>query len=254
MLPYFFRHYDRWVDRYIFFDDNSDDGTLEILNSHPKVEVRGLPLIKHLSYIQAAQKIHNSCWKESRGSADWVILTPVDELLYHPEFIHYLQENKSMGVTAVPALGFQMLSQAFPFPSEQLTDLVRTGAPWGRMHKLSVFRPDKMLATHYSKGRHKADPRGDIVFPKVDVLLNLHYKYLGFDETLKRHAALNKKLRTYDRKRNFGFRYRWSASELRKDWEYFSERLIDVFDQEQVRQIDWDIKEMWWRSSATELT
>jgi len=40
MLGYFFRHYDRFVDRYVFYDDGSDDGTRERLQAHPRVEVR----------------------------------------------------------------------------------------------------------------------------------------------------------------------------------------------------------------------
>ena len=43
LLGYFFRHYDRWVDRYFVHDDGSTDGTLEILRSHPKVVVRAFP-------------------------------------------------------------------------------------------------------------------------------------------------------------------------------------------------------------------
>ena len=40
MLGFFFRHYDPFVDRYVFFDDNSDDGTLDVLRAHPRVVIR----------------------------------------------------------------------------------------------------------------------------------------------------------------------------------------------------------------------
>ena len=40
MLPFFFNHYDTWVDRYYIHDDGSTDGSLDILHAHPKVEVR----------------------------------------------------------------------------------------------------------------------------------------------------------------------------------------------------------------------
>ncbi|MBI4190914.1 MAG: glycosyltransferase family 2 protein, partial [Betaproteobacteria bacterium] len=34
LLPFFFRHYDPWVDRYVIYDDNSTDATLEMLHAH----------------------------------------------------------------------------------------------------------------------------------------------------------------------------------------------------------------------------
>ena len=38
MLPYFFRHYDDIVERYFIFDNGSTDGSLALLDSHPRVE------------------------------------------------------------------------------------------------------------------------------------------------------------------------------------------------------------------------
>jgi len=71
MLKYFFRYYDELVDRYVFFDDGSTDQTLSILENHPKAEVRPLVRLNNKdSYVLAAQQVHNSCWKESRG---WLI-------------------------------------------------------------------------------------------------------------------------------------------------------------------------------------
>ena len=75
MLPYFFRHYDEFVDRYVFYDDNSTDGSLAILAGHPKVEVRPLARSDKDSFVLLSRDIHNECWKESRGMADWVLLT-----------------------------------------------------------------------------------------------------------------------------------------------------------------------------------
>src|SRR5687767_6903150 len=93
MLQYFFKHYDPWVDRYIFFDDGSTDQTPSILENHPNVEIRRLASLQEKdSYVLDAQQVHNQCWKESRGFADWVIITAVDEFLYAPRFKAYLAE------------------------------------------------------------------------------------------------------------------------------------------------------------------
>lgn len=42
MLEFFFRHFDPVVSRYVFYDDGSSDGTLEILGRHPRTEIRPL--------------------------------------------------------------------------------------------------------------------------------------------------------------------------------------------------------------------
>ena len=52
MLPFFFRHYDQWVDRYVVYDDNSTDATLEkilrTIVSHVKKSKRNCVLHDHL--------------------------------------------------------------------------------------------------------------------------------------------------------------------------------------------------------------
>ena len=84
MLGYFFRHYDRFVDRYVFYDDGSDDGTRERLEAHPRVEIRRFERTDPNSFILSARALYDRHWKESRGAADWVIVGAVDEHLWHP--------------------------------------------------------------------------------------------------------------------------------------------------------------------------
>src|SRR5450432_401100 len=159
MLEYFFRYYNKFVDHYVFFDDGSNDQTLGILEKHPKVEVRRLIRLNDIdSYILAAQNVHNNCWKESRGVADWVILTAVDEFLYTANLPSYLAECAQKGVTAIPALGFQMISTTLPTAHQDLPELVTRGCPSVMMNKLSLFNPDKILETNQRRGRHWAEP------------------------------------------------------------------------------------------------
>src|SRR5712664_665031 len=142
MLPFFFRHYDNFVSRYIIFDDNSTDESLSILNSHSNVDVRRFKWRSLDSFVLSEQSLSNQIWKESRGKADWVIVTDIDEHLFHPSMLDYLQSSTRCGVTLIPAMGFQMLIEDTPNSDETLCERYTVGAPWMQMMKCSIFSPN----------------------------------------------------------------------------------------------------------------
>ena len=249
MLPFFFKYYDKCVDRYIFFDDKSDDRTIELINQHPRAEVRPFPESNNDSFVLSAQSVHNHCWKESRGNADWVIITPVDEFLYHPDIINFLIKCKTKKITAVPALGYQMLSEVFPDNNSDLITEVPNGTPWEEMNKLSLFDPHEIKETNFQLGRHEANPQGNIKYPRQDELLNLHFKYLSFNFLLERHKQLLHKLRCTDIKNNWGVQYKFSEEELRKKWnEFESMQTCNVIKKwNKAHRWHSSKKKRWWR-------
>jgi len=250
MLKYFFKHYDDLVERYVFFDDGSTDQTLDILAKHPKAEVRRFPRLEGVdSYVLAAQNIHNQCWKESRGAADWAIITAVDEFLYTPNLRAYLAKCTKKGVTAIPALGFQMISSTRSSSDKSLLELVKRGYPWKKMNKLSLFNPNKIIETNQVPGRHTARPTGDVKYPVKDELLLLHYKYLSFEDTFNRNVELQKKLGVVDKGKRWGHQYGWARDEFKNQWEYFEQNSIqDVFSPSYDPNLEHSPRaERWWR-------
>lgn len=228
MLPFFFRHYDDLVDRYVIYDEWSTDGSWAILQSHPKVEARRFVRAVPDSFALSEQALSNDCWKVSRGLADWVIVTDIDEHLFHPAWHAYLSRCAADGVTAVPALGFQMLSETVPGPGEHLATAYPYGAPWAQMMKLSVFNPAAIAEINFTPGRHRASPLGSVRLPGRDEMLLLHYKYLGFERTRNRHLQLRQGLGRVDAERGWGHKYSWSADELRADWDRVVRSAVDV--------------------------
>jgi hypothetical protein len=218
MLPYFFRHYDGLVDRYVMYDDGSTDDTHAILRGHPRVEVRRLVLSQPDSIVRSAQTMWNECWKESRGSADWVIITDIDEHLFHPVMAEYLRGSTESGVTLIPALGFQMVSDELPHSGELLCATRRFGAPWAEMLKPSIFDPDSIDAINFAGGRHRAAPVGRVRVPQRDEVVLLHYKYLNLARTYARQQELQRGLRPTDLLRGWGHQYSWSREQLEADW------------------------------------
>lgn len=248
MLPFFFSHYDRLVQRYIIYYDASTDNSREILHGNPKVEVRPMPPWHDPESRLRSQVMHlETCWRESRGTADWVIVTDIDEHLYHADIYDYLAQCLSRGVTIIPALGYQMLSEQFPEHKGLLCQSLTKGACDALYSKLNIFSPNEIDTVNYSVGRHSAAPRGRVVLPARDELLLLHYRYLDFERVRKRFAQVVTKQRKTDIAMGWGFHYSWSSDRLRETWKLIGSRLVDI-SQPDLRP--WETHEgpRWWRS------
>ena len=230
VIGFFLRHYVPFVDRLVIFDDGSTDGTCEILRNHPKVELRRFERSREDSLVLSMLGIYNECWKESRGKADWVIITNIDEHLHHPVLPDYLRHCQLKGVTVVPALGYQMISESFPDSAARLCEAVTTGAPSGDYSKLQIFNPDAVREINYTVGRHKAWPQGDVGWPERDELLNLHYQFLGRTYLGLRHGQLSSGRRGTDVQQGWGSHWLNDPPQLETEWQDYARRAVDISD------------------------
>ena len=247
MLPFFFLHYDKLVQRYVIYDDASTDNSQEILRLNPKVELRPMPPYSDPeSRIRSALALQETCWRESRGIADWVIITDIDEHLYHPDMYGYLAQCRAQGVTIIPALGYQMLSEHFPEHKTLLCQSLTRGACDLVYSKLGIFSPNEIDAVNYTQGRHSAAPKGRVVLPARDELLLLHYHYLGFERVRKRNAQFVTRQRKTDIAMGWGSEYSLSSKQLREVWNLIASRLVDI-SQPDLRPWETHGGPRWWR-------
>ena len=229
MLGFLFRHYDPIVQRYIVYDDGSTDNSLDLLRANPRVEIRPMPAYSDPdSRVASGLAVLESCWKESRGVADWVIVTDIDEHLHHPDLENYLRCCEREGITIVPALGYQMVSEDFPRHGSLLSETLTMGAPWPVMSKMNIFSPNEIEATNFTPGRHTAAPEGNVVAPARDELLLLHYKYLGFERTRRRYQQCLARQGKTDLAMRWGEQYSWSPEQLLEAWNKFTGEAIDI--------------------------
>lgn len=201
-MPYLMRHYVPWVDKLIFYDAQSDDGTRELIRACPKAELReweGANALVDDEFLALA----NHQWKEARGVADWVIWIDADEFLYHTNIRAVLAGYLDVGVTVPRIDGYTMVSDHFPTTEGQIYEEISTGFPDSVWSKPAIFNPHIDMA--YNVGRHSLNVDRFTPFTSAvaDIKL-LHYRALGMDYLKARHARNWARVPDHCRSRSYG--------------------------------------------------
>lgn len=188
MMPYFLRHYETFADRIFIWDDESTDGTLDILAKHPKVTV--LPMEFHGSNDHYwVEKLFPQYEQISRGVADWVMIADADEFIYHPRLLEVLEQEKTKGTKLIQCWGYSMVADRLPTTTGQIYDEIKFGLHDKWMSKWSIFSPDIYLRFH--RGRHGRPIRNRSGGAnRAAGIKLLHYRYIGeryFEERLIRN-------------------------------------------------------------------
>ena len=215
LLPVFFEHY-KQADKIYILDNESTDSSRDIIKAYGRDYI-SFSTNGTLDDAKNAQ-IKNSCWKQSKGQADFVIIQDLDEFLYFPKFpndiIAGLEELKSRGITVCKTRGFQMFCSDEDyntvFESKQsITSQIWTGTNGFLTHdydKITVFNPNSFDSVHYEVGAHSATFNGDYKLDNTSTLL-LHYKYIGRKYLIDRWLKIRDRISNNNRSHYWGHQY-----------------------------------------------
>jgi glycosyl transferase family 2 len=220
MLPHFLRHYGSLVDRFFIFDNGSTDDTLAILAADERVTVTHFD-VPGDSFVEEERRLSDTIWRQSRDKARWVIVIDIDEFLYHRDLRGYLDDCAREGVTAIEAVGYEMVTDQFPSPELPLTESVTCGVREPFYDKLCIFDPNAIASPNYRLGRHTAAPTGHVQWPPQREVKLLHYKRLGVDYVARRYAQLKPGLRSRDHAHRWGFQYLMSRDGIEVEFARF---------------------------------
>jgi len=187
LLPFYLRHYERFCDHIVVYDNESSDGSMDILLAHPKVELRKLQTGNEYDE-NSIIALKTAAYQEQRGKADWVIVGDVDELLWHRDMASFLAGCKGRGENLIRTEAYEMVSETSPNSDRQIWEQITQGIPNPRYSKRCCFAPD--LNVVWALGCHSASvtpaPR-----ESGQVLPLLHFKFVGREYAKARYAALD---------------------------------------------------------------
>lgn len=183
ILPFFFRHYEKFVTKFFIYDNGSTDSTLKILKSRKDVVIRKFDTKKKQNNL-ILTKLKNTVWKRD-NLADWIIVCDADEFLhYDGNFKARLKQWIKDGYSVCKPYGYEMLSDKFPVDGE-LTKLVRKGVAAPLMSKCVLFN-NAITRMNYLHGAHNCFPEGFVKLLRSKSLKLLHYKQLSLDYYMER--------------------------------------------------------------------
>lgn len=223
------RHYYRFCDDIIIYDNHSTDGSAELARSW-NCEV--IPFGDKFFNDENNMRLKNECWQGS--DADWAIVGDMDELLWmaanSDEAIKtYLRSAMEAGHTILPTTGWQIMSEEMPTETGLLTD-ISSGYFFKNYSKSVIFNPKKITAINYGPGAHECRPEGEVKSPEQSPLFVLHYKHIGgVERTINRYREYMKRMSKTNLKNGWGCHYKQNERQLRREWKERMEKSKPLF-------------------------
>lgn len=215
ILPFVIDYWKRLpITKAVVYDNGSTDGSVEYLKQFDWIEVRHFETKGMNDEIQRDTK--NSCWKESVGKCDFVIICDMDEVLYSNDIISELNFMKENGYNVLATNWYALCGDKKPKYQNGvlLHEIIKTvykqkiNWQYNDIGKFMLFDPNSISEMNYDIGCHEANPKPLLKLYKSDNILAIHFnKGFGVDYFIERRKTMNKRLSDVNKKHGFCYEY-----------------------------------------------
>ena len=224
ILPYFLKHYKKFVRNITIYDNMSTDNSVNIMNEYG---VNVIPFNTNNRFEESVlMSIRNTCWKGS--DADWVIVCDTDELIYHENIIDVLG---NINANHIVTEGYEMMSEQLPTTDGQIYEELKMGHFKADYSKPCLFKPSEIKDINFSAGSHTATPTADNLISVRDSGIKLlHYKYLNRDVLIKKYDHYRVRQSDEMKRNGWGNYQQWNADVINSQfnsWLAISKNIID---------------------------
>lgn len=222
IMPFVIRHYQKFCDRIVIYDNHSTDGSAELAAS---LGCDVIPFGNKWFDDGENMKVKNECWKGSK--ADWVVVADFDEILCDYDTASsrggvqkiirppLFADGAKPYATIIKTYGWQIMSDEIP--QHDLLEITN-GYHFANYSKSIIFNPQVITEINYSPGAHKCDPKGDVRWSDEELYV-LHYKHIGgLQRTIDRYKQYQKRMSPNNRKNGWGIHYNRTPASLRQEW------------------------------------
>jgi hypothetical protein len=219
IIPHVLDYYNEVIDNFYVLDNMSTDNSVAILKENKKVSVYRFDTSGEMNDdIQV--NIKNNVWKKSRGKADFVIVSDMDEFLYHPELNEYFEYCYRNKFSFFNPIGYDMFSNVFPEfnQSKSIITEIKTGVKSLKYSKSIVFDPHRIVEVNYTPGAHYSTPYGIVNYPEENEFKLLHYRNLGLGFIIKRLELYRKRQSELNLSKGYNGEYFRKENEIIQDF------------------------------------
>ena len=230
LIEHFLNHY-KTADRIIVYDNNSTDNSIEILKKYNREFI--LFNTNNSFNDTIHQKIKNNVWKQSKDTADFVIVQDLDEFLHFPDYPYNfkkgLYELNKFNPTFVICKGYDMACSDEEFKNipidKPIFNYITKGIFNKHYCKPNLINPKVIEETNWTVGNHGINPIPYTSSNEFEILL-LHYKHTGIEWEIKRRLELKIKLeKCYH---GYGTEYLLDKEEMTKYVKEFYTNAVDI--------------------------
>ena len=175
LLPHALKHYkERFPNAsFVIIDNESTDNSVEIAKSFG-CEIYTWKT-NNIANIVENVKLKDNIWKTA--TTDWVLIADMDEWLEITE--EQLNQEDARGITILRNHGVQIVAESQSLLLDDI-DLhtLRDGFFDNGYDKTICFKRTLITDINFTRGAHKSNPKGKVVFQKVPYIMK-HMNFLG---------------------------------------------------------------------------
>lgn len=226
ILPFAINYWKKSVSHvFVYLMSSSNDGSKEYLSQfNDFISVIPVADDNELNDVRNVV-LKNKAWKASRGKADFVIVTDLDEFIFSNNLENELEYMKNNGMTIVAPEVYHLISEQGPEvlnKSDLLHKQVRYGYYDPKFGKYCIFNPNEIDDINFMPEAHICHPRGNIKYYDKHKIFLLHAKYVGRKRFIEKSHFYSSRLSQMNKENKYGIEHTYNDNILE---ELFNKKL-----------------------------